>query len=84
MGIGLDFIAFGENYISFPQGSKTSFLNLIEGSDNSHGSSIGSEYESIIIYCTQNLILFENFSEFLYIWEAILTITQEGIEPQNC
>ena len=33
MAIGLNFIAIGENYTSFPEGSKTSFLYLIEISD---------------------------------------------------
>ena len=83
VAIGLNFIAFGANYMSFPQGSKTSFLYLIEGSDKGHGSSIGSAYESLITYSTHPLLQFYNLSEFLYIWEAIPTITQEGFEPQN-
>ena len=85
VAIGSNFTAFGANYISFPQGSKTSFcLYLIEGSDNSHGSSIGYAYESMIMYYTHPLLQFENLSEFMYIREAIMTITQEGFEPQNC
>ena len=84
MAIGSNFIAFGENYFSFPQGSNTIFLYLIEGSDNSHGSSIDSAYESLIMYSTYPLLKFENLSEFLYIWEAISAITREGFEPQNC
>ena len=84
LAIGLNFIAFGENYMSFPQGSKTSFLYLIEGSDKSHGSSIGSAYESMIMYYTDTMIQFDNLSELLYIWEAIPAITQEIFEPQNC
>ena len=71
MSIGANFIAFGANYISFLQGSKTSFLYLIEGSDNNHGSLIGSAYESLIMSSTHPLIQFENLSEFMYIWEAI-------------
>ena len=84
VAIGTNFIAFGENYISFPQGSKTSFLYLIEGSDKIHGSSIGSTYESMIMYSRHPLLQFYNLSEFLYIWEAIPAITREGFEPQNC
>ena len=84
MAIGSNFIAFGANYISFPQGPKTSFLNMIEGSYNSHASSIGSGYESMIMSYTHPLLQFENLSDFKYIWEAILAITQEGFEPQNC
>ena len=84
VAIGSNFIAFGANYTSFPQGSKTSFLYLIEGSDNIHGSSIGSAYESLIMYYTYKIIQFLNLSDFRYIWEAIPTITQEGFEPQNC
>ena len=84
VAIGSNFISFGPNYISFPQGSKTSFLYLIEGSDNSHVSSIGSTYESLIMHYTYKMIQFCNFSDFRYIWEAIPTITQEGFEPQNC
>ena len=84
MAIGSNFIAFGGNYISFPQGSKTSFLYLIEGSENSHGSSIGSTYESLIMSSTHLLLQSENLSDFMYILEAIPTITREGFEPQNC
>ena len=84
VAIGSNFISFGVNYISFPQGSKTSFLYLIEGSDNNHGCSIGSAYESLIMSSTHPLLQFENFSEFLHIWEAIPAITRGGFEPQNC
>ena len=84
MAIGSNFIAFGANYISFPQGSKTSFLYLIEGSDNSHGSSIASAYEYLIMSYTHPILKFENFIDFMYIWEAIPAITREGFEPQNC
>ena len=76
---GLNFIAIGANYISFPQGSETSVLYLIERSDNRHGSSIVSEYESLIIYYTHPIIQFYNLSEFPHISEAILAITRGGI-----
>ena len=82
MSIGSNFIEIGANYTSFPQG--TSFLYLIERSDNSHGRLIGYEYESLIMYSTHTLLQFENLSDFLHILEAILTITQGGFEPQNC
>ena len=52
VSIGSNFIAIGANYTSFPQGSKTSFLYLIEISDNCHGRYIGYEYDSMIIYST--------------------------------
>ena len=84
MAIGSIFIAIGANYISFPQGSKTSFLYMIEGSDNNDGSSIDSANESLIMYFTHPLLQFYNLSEFMYIWEAIPAITREGFEPQNC
>ena len=82
MSIGANFIAFGANYISFLQGSKTSFLYLIEGSENSHGSSIGSAYEFMIMCYTHTMLQFDNLSDFMYIWEAIPAITREGFEPQ--
>ena len=67
VAIGSNFIAFGANNISFPQGSKTSFLYLIERSDNNHGRSIGYAYESLIISYTHNLLQFKNSSGFLHI-----------------
>ena len=73
VSVGSNFIAIGENYTSFPQGSKTSFLYLIERSDNSHGRSIGYAYEYMIIYYTHPLLQFNNFSGFMHIWEAIST-----------
>ena len=74
-GHWVEFHIIWTNYISFPQGSKTSFLYLIEGSDNSHGISIGSPYESLIMSSTHPLLQFDNFSEFMYIWEVIPAIT---------
>ena len=83
MAIGLNFIAIGANYTSFPQWSKTSFLYLIERSDNRHGMSIGYAYESLIIYSTHTLIQLNNSSGFLHIWEAISTTYLEGeFEPK--
>ena len=72
----------GKTTSHFPKGPKLVFLYLIEGSDNIHGSLIGSAYESLIMYSTYPLLQFENFSEFMYIWEAIPAITQEGLERQ--
>ena len=76
--IGSSFIAIGANYTSFPQGSKTSFLYLIERSDNIHGRSIGYAYESLIMYSTHLLIQFNNLSGFIHIWEAISTTYPGG------
>ena len=84
MSIESNFIAFGANCISFPKGSKTSFLYLIERSDNSHGRSICYEYESIIMYYTHNLLQFNNFSGFIHILESISTTYLGGIWAQNC
>ena len=78
VAIGSSFISCGPNYISFPQGSKTSFLYLIEGSDNNHGSSIGFAYESLIMSSTHPLLQFKNSSGFLHIWEAIFSTYPEG------
>ena len=84
MAIGLNFITIGANYTSFPQGSKTSFLYMIERSEDNHGRLIGYAYESLIMYYTHPILQFYNFSEFMYNLEAIPTITREGFEPQNC
>ena len=82
VAIRSNFIAFGENYISFPQGSKTSFLYLIERSDKSHENLIGYEYESLIMSSTNPLLQFKNLSGFLHILEAI-SITYPGrFEPK--
>ena len=78
VAIGSNFISFGANYISFPQGSKTSFLYLIERSDNSHGSSIGSEYESLFMYYKTPLHQFYNSSGFQHTWESISIIHPGG------
>ena len=82
MAIQSNIIAIGAKYISFPQGSKTSFVYLIERRDNSHVSSLGYEYESFIMYCTHTLIQFYNFSDFIHIWEAIPTITRGDLSPK--
>ena len=78
MAIGLNFISFGANYISFPQGSKTSFLYLIEGSDNSNGRSVGYVYESLIMSSTYPLLQFDNSSGLQHTWEAISIIHLGG------
>ena len=74
----------GQTTSHFPKGPKLVFLYLIEGSDNIHGSLIGSAYESLVMSSTHPLLKFENFSDFMYILEAVPAITQEGFEPQNC
>ena len=51
---------------------------MIEGSDNSHGRSIGYVYESLIVYYTHNILQFNNYSGFMHIWEAISTTYPVG------
>ena len=78
MAIGSNFISCGPNYISLHQGSETSFLYLIEGSDNNHGSLISYAYESLIMYSEYPLLEFENLSGLQHTWEAISIIHPWG------
>ena len=75
MAIGSNCITIGSNYTSFPQGSKTSFLYLIERSDNSHGRSIGYAYESLIVSSTLDHALFKRMVGSL----MCLTVTRPNI-----
>ena len=78
VSIWSNFIAIGENYTWFPQGSKTSFFYLIERSDNNHGRLIGYEYESMIMLYKNPLIQFKNYIGFMHIWESISTTYPRG------